>query len=410
MSHHKRSYLFLQGVCTPFFLRLADGLATHGHQIAKINFTGGDVVYWGRHPAWSYRGSAEQFSGFLKNIIDITGATDLVLFGDRRPIHRPAVTLAKSYGITVHVFEEGYFRPSWVTLERSGVNAHSQLPKDPSWYRQVQGCLPAAEPVRDFHSPLRIRAAHDVMYHFAGCLNPLLFPGYRTHAPSIAPVMYAGYCRRFALQPLHRRKDDATIAGLVASGVKYFLLPLQLNSDAQIRDHSRFADMTDVMAYVMESFAQHTTSSTRLVIKNHPLDTGLVPYASVIGDLARRFGIEGRVDFLETGNLPVLLGHASGVVTVNSTVGAWALTFNCPVVTLSNPIYNLPGLTFQGGLDQFWQGAEPPDADFFNCFKEVVVQTTQVNGGFYCNTGIEFTVTTAVERMTRERSLLEELL
>ncbi len=33
----------------------------------------------------------------------------------------------KSLGLTVHVFEEGYLRPHWVTYERGGSNGHSRL-------------------------------------------------------------------------------------------------------------------------------------------------------------------------------------------------------------------------------------------------------------------------------------------
>jgi capsular polysaccharide export protein len=54
--------------------------------------------------------------------------------------------------------------------------------------------------------------------------------------------------------------------------VPYYLLPLQLNSDAQIRDHCRFDDMNGVMEFVLESFATHAAGDARLVIKNHPLD------------------------------------------------------------------------------------------------------------------------------------------
>lgn len=410
MPCRKRSYLLLQGVCSPFFRRLADRLAADGHQVAKINFNGGDLAYWGRRPAWSYRGRVEQFGPYLQGVIETAGVTDIVLFGDRRPLHRQVTDIAVASNVKVHVFEEGYFRPFWVTLERGGVNAHSQLPKQADWFRKVHDRLPAVEPVKAFRSPLRIRAAHDLIYHLASSINPVLFSGYRTHAPCIAPVMYAGYCRRFSLQPLHRRRDAATVAGLVASGADFFLLPLQLNSDAQIRDYSSFVDMTDVMTYVMASFARHADNAARLVIKNHPLDAGLVNYPRIIRELEQRFDIGGRVDYLETGDLLTLLRHASGVVTVNSTVGAWGLDFDCPVITLSDPIYNLPGLTFQGDLDQFWSGAQSPDRQLFRCFKDVVVQTTQLNGGFYCATGIELAVTNAIDRLTRERSLLEELL
>ncbi|WP_458339329.1 capsular polysaccharide export protein, LipB/KpsS family, partial [Bordetella pertussis] len=65
------------------------------------------------------------------------------------------VALARASGVRVHVFEEGYFRPHWVTLERGGVNAHSS--------------------------------------HACNAWNPLLFPRYRTHAPHGAAREYAAY-------------------------------------------------------------------------------------------------------------------------------------------------------------------------------------------------------------------------
>ena len=55
------------------------------------------------------------------------GITDLVLYGDTRPIHAMAIARAKAAGVTVHVFEEGYLRPWWVTYERGGANGHSPV-------------------------------------------------------------------------------------------------------------------------------------------------------------------------------------------------------------------------------------------------------------------------------------------
>ncbi|MEF8723685.1 MAG: hypothetical protein V5B30_14170 [Candidatus Accumulibacter delftensis] len=53
-----------------------------------------------------------------------------------------------------------------------------------------------------------------------------------------------------------RKPRTGLIDKLVSSGVPFYLLPLQLNSDAQIRDHCRFDDMNGVMEFVMESFAR----------------------------------------------------------------------------------------------------------------------------------------------------------
>ena len=51
-----------------------------------------------------------------------------MVYGDtrRHPCRRP-IALARARGITVHVFEEGYLRPYWVTYERGGSNGHSRL-------------------------------------------------------------------------------------------------------------------------------------------------------------------------------------------------------------------------------------------------------------------------------------------
>jgi capsular polysaccharide export protein len=405
-----RTFLFLQGVCSPFFARLADALRSEGHRVFKVNFNGGDVAYWGGRSCWSYRGRVEGLHGYLDERYRKFAITDQILFGDRRPVHLSAIHQAKQRGIRTHVFEEGYFRPFWLTLERDGVNGHSRLPRDPGWFLEVGAQLPDRGEGEPFASPFRMRAMHDLAYHAASALNPILFPLYRTHAPDIALIEYAAYVRRFSRLRLRERRDLRTVTGLLGGSTPYFLLPLQLNSDAQIRDHSQFADMCGVMALVMDSFARHAPSQARLVIKNHPLDTGLVNYASIILEMEKRFGISGRIDYLESGDLMGLLDRARGVVTVNSTVGGLSLARQCPTTTLGDPIYNLPGLTFQGHLDDFWTNDERPDAELFRRFRNTVIHTTQVNGGLYCGRGIELAVGNCVRRLVAERSLLEELL
>ena len=116
---------------------------------------------------------------------------------------------------------------------------------------------------------------------------------------------------------------------------------------------------------VARSFAAAAPGDARLVVKNHPLDTGLDDHARFIGELERRLGLGGRIDYLETGDLAALLSHAQGVVTVNSTAGSAALAQRRPTMALGNPIYKLPGLTFHGPLDEFWREAPPPDAELF---------------------------------------------
>lgn len=405
-----RSFLLLQGVCSPFFLHLAARLKADGHQVHKINFNVGDWLYWRGGSAWSYRGKLADLQDFLDDKYRKFGITDQILFGDCRPVHQPAVAHGKACGIRTHVFEEGYFRPHWVTLEREGVNTNSLLPRDPRWFQDVGRRLPDPASVQPFRSPFRIRAAHDIAYHSAGFWNPIAFPRYRTHSPISAATEYAGYARRLPMLRVHAPRDDALIQELFRSATPFFVLPLQLGSDAQIREHSMFNDMAEVMEFVLTSFTRHAAAQTRLVIKNHPLDTGLEHHARTIRGLVTRFDLAGRVDYIETGNLDALLSHARGTVTVNSTVGALSLGLNCPTMALSNPIYHMPGLTFQGTLDDFWRQSAAPDAGLFRNFRNTVIHTTQVNGGFYCRDGIALAVEGSHRLLTSERSPLEELL
>lgn len=412
MTRQVRSYLFLQGVCSPFYQRLAEALGRRGHHVTKIHFNVGDGLYWSPQAgkAYAFRGPLDELPDFIETLYRRHGITDQLVFGDCRPVHRPAVELAQHHDVRTHVFEEGYFRPHWVTLERNGVNGHSLLPRDPAWYLEVGSRLPTPFKPKRFMSPFRVRARHDVRYHLAGLGNPLLFPYYRNHAPITAPVEYAGYIKRFAQLRRWKPKDKERIQALIEGRRPYFVLPLQLNTDAQVRDHSPFANMQEVLDRVMGSFALHAPGDALLCIKNHPLDMGLVNYARLVRRLERYYGIEGRTVYLESGDLNKLLHHAVGTVTVNSTVGIVSLEHGCPTLTLSDPIYHMAGLTFQEELDEFWHLPPPPSSELFRCFRDTVIHATQINGGFYCEPGIELAVANAMDILEAEHSPLERLL
>lgn len=410
-----RSFLMLQGVASPFFARLADALRACGHKVYKVNFNAGDLAFWfPRGDRAHFRGSLEQLPEFIESLWQRWGITDQILFGDRRPVHRAAVERAERFGVRTHVFEEGYFRPFWVTLEREGVNGHSLLPRDPEWFRKAArflSDLPEEKPSR-FHSAFRKRAGYDVIYHVAGMLNLVINPRYQTHSPITAPVEYAGYISRFMRLRFWRKRDAEVVNRLCREADRhpFYLLPLQLNTDAQIRDHSRFDNMQQAIEYVLESFARNASVFSRLLIKNHPLDMGLVDYPGQIGLLVKRLGLEGRVEYIETGNLEKALKFAAGTVTVNSTVGMVSLEKNCPTLCLSDPIYNLPGLTWQGELDDFWQDGGLPDVALFQAFHKVVVHATQINGGFYCFDGINLAVENSAKALCAEKTPFEALL
>lgn len=410
----KRHYLLLQGVCSPFFARLADQLTAKGHEVSKINFTGGDVAYWLPRGGTSYRLGIFELADFLSHFYKRYAVTDQIVFGDRRPIHRQALYQAKAQGVRNHVFEEGYFRPYWVTLERDGVNTRSHLPKNALWYlnqaTRLETEAPNTQAVSAFQSPFWRRAWHDVNYHLAGALNPLFFRRYRTHAQESAPLEYFGYARRLPRLQWLQHAERQRLQALLSKKTPFYFLPLQLNGDMQVRDQVVLPSMTKLLEHVLQSFATHAPATSALVIKNHPLDLGLVNYSKHIKRLSREYEIEGRVHYFETGDLNVILDHALGTVTLNSTVGNVALERGCATIALAEAIYALEGLTFQHGLDRFWVEPQEPDRRLYQAFRTVVLHATQVNGGFYCPQGMRLAAAGSLSRLTADHSPLEVLL
>jgi capsular polysaccharide export protein len=409
MNAPRQGFLFLQGLASPLFTRLGDHLRALGHAVHRVNFCAADAALWAGRPAWNFRGTLDELPPFLDATFGTHAITDVILFGDQRPVHRAAIAAARSRGARVHVFEEGYVRPDFITVERGGTNAASMLPRDPRWYLDVAAALPPVNDVRPMRVPLVTRARQDMAYRLCNALNPLAFPRYRTHRPFAAPIEYAGWARRFAQMPLHRRRDDDTIVRLLQRKAPYFLLPLQLNGDAQIVHHSSFDTIGDVIDAVLRSFAGHAPAGSEIVIKNHPLDTGLRAYRRQIGRLTRELDLGARVHYLESGHLPTLLAQALGTVIVNSTVGLSALSQGCPTKTLGRPIYDLPGLTARAGLDAFWREREPPDRTLFDAFRRTVIHATQVNGDFFTDDGVALAVA-GCDRMLGASSPLEQLL
>ena len=132
----ERHFLFLRGPFGPFFRQVADQLGISGFKVTKIVFDGGDLSDWGYlKPHTRYPEDEALWPAWIDRFLAERKITDLVVFNDCIEVHMAAIAAAKRRGLRVHVFEEGYFRPLWITLETDGVNAYSPCPRDPDFYR-----------------------------------------------------------------------------------------------------------------------------------------------------------------------------------------------------------------------------------------------------------------------------------
>lgn len=394
-----RRLLFLQGLATGFFPQLARALLDRGHAVRRINFNGGDRLFWPLPGALDFTGDLEDWPAFLKARVVEWEITDIILFGDCRPYHLVAREIAQRLQIDVHVAEEGYLRPNWITFERGGVNGHSSLPRDPDWYRKAALDTPEWTGGIPISSLFIRRAAGDVLYSLASAALSWRFPRYRSHRPWNPFVEYGGWLRKLARSPVERRRTAAALKTIRQSRRPYFVFPLQLNSDSQLKRHSPFGGNEPAIQKVIESFAAWAPPHTLLVIREHPLDNGLVNWRDKVQALADARSVGDRVYYVGGGDLIELLNQARALVTVNSTVGVIALALGLPVIALGSAIYDMPDLTFQDGLDGFWANAAAPDLVTFDAFRRVVAARTQVNGGFFSKNGLRLGLEGALARL-----------
>jgi capsular polysaccharide export protein len=177
-AYKGKRVLMLQGPVGPFFKRMARALEQVGAQVWKIDFNGGDWLFSTRNSI-AFRGRIEEWPAFLEQML-IEHRIDVVgLFGDCRPMHRVAHEVAARRGLEIGVYEEGYIRPDYITLEQHGVNGHSRIPRTPVFYLSTP---PADIPPRiEVGKTFWYAVGWAISYYIAAALLWPLFRHYRHH-------------------------------------------------------------------------------------------------------------------------------------------------------------------------------------------------------------------------------------
>lgn len=381
--------LLLQGPLGYFFSDFADWLQLHGKTVFKIHFNYGDELFWRSHAqASAYRGNCQDFPDFLAGFVNRHQIQAIVCFGDNRLYHLAAKKLCRQNQATSFwVFEEGYFRPFYVTLERDGVNAFSPLPRDRHFFLQTYPTLA----VKDYHEPPPVPggfwpiATTAARYYLAANLKRRQYPHYVHHRH----FDLWHYIRLWSISGLKRLNywlRDHNFARRVEKGEfgRFFLLPLQVFNDSQVKVHSDFSSVRNMLQHTLTSFAIHAPQDTQLIVKHHPMDRGFINYQKEIDAFVRKYpNMKNRVFYVHDVPLPPLLRQCAGVVTLNSTTGLSALIHNVPVKILGRASYDIPGITDQQKLADFWHHPTAPDREAFHAYRMYHINHTQIHGSFY---------------------------
>ncbi|HEU0221222.1 MAG TPA: capsular biosynthesis protein [Paracoccaceae bacterium] len=376
MAASGRHVLLLQGPCSWFFTYLGRALRERGARVTRILLCPGDRLFWRGPGAVAYRGRPEGWPARLRGLAARESVTDLVCLGDGRTWHRAAIDTLGPTGIRIHVVEQGYLRPNWLTIEPDGTGGNSRFPATPEAVWRLAEAAPPAEPPR-YRTSFAANSAMDVAFNLVNLLAArLLYPHYRTHALDPPFREWAGWLGKAIRYPWRRAAARAAEARIVAHAGPVFLFALQLETDFQIRLHGPPEGLRTSLAQVIRSHARHGPPDSLLVVKPHPLDNGWAPWARIVAEGGPR------CLYLDGGSLERLFLRLAGLVTVNSTAGFSALRAGVPVAALGRAIYGLPGLTWQGGLDGFWTGAAPPDTALLEALARALAVTIQVPGNF----------------------------
>ena len=392
----QRAFLFLQGPPGPFFRLLGQAIEARGVAVHRINLSGGDQLDW-PSGAIDFRGRFRDWPVFFDHFLRDRGITDLMLYGDCRPYHVSAHGIAALRGVRTQVLEEGYVRPDWMTLELEGVNARSTLSRDKHWFvREASQLAPEPEQA-PITASFRRRSRDSYWYYHHVVVGRLRYAHYRSHRSGSIVMEGLGWLWKF-LRARHYRRAAETVLGTI-EGKSMFVFPLQLSGDYQIRTHSPFPDMQSAAAYTIGSFAAHAPADSHLLLKAHPLDCSFFNWSGFVQREAQRHKLEGRLHYVDGGDLDTMVHAARGLVCVNSTSATLALQQGTPVCTIGEAIYDIPGLTHQGHLDTFWEAPPPPEPGVYPAFRRVLADRCLVRGGLASESAVGVLVDSILRRL-----------
>ncbi|MEO0692372.1 MAG: capsular biosynthesis protein [Pseudomonadota bacterium] len=385
-----RVFLFLQGPHGPFFHRLGAMLRLAGATVWRVGFNAGDRAFW-FHPASyiPYRGTAGDWPDTFTTLIADKDVTDIVLYGDVRPVHAEAVAEARRRGLTVHVFEEGYMRPYWVTYERGGTNGNSRL------MEMSVADMQAALALSDMEAPLppghwgdmRQHVFYGALYHWFVMFRNGQYRNFQPHRSLSVAREFQLYLKRLLLMPFHTLDRIQATMRIRFGGFPYHLALLQLEHDSSFQEHSPFSTMTEFLEQVIDGFAEGAPGHHHLVIKAHPLEDGRAPIRRTIRKMTRDKGLQGRVHYVRGGKLAQLLNDARSAVTVNSTAAQQVLWRGIPLKVFGRAVFAKPEFVSDQPLPDFFAGATRPDNRAYKDYRRYLLETSQLPGGFYSARG-----------------------
>jgi capsular polysaccharide export protein len=217
------------------------------------------------------------------------------------------------------------------------------------------------------------------------------------------------YYRKLSSQ----QRDFLQIQSLLEHGHgKYFLVPLQVEADSNLKHAALGWNSVRLISSVVKSFANSAPQDARLVFKIHPMERGHSSFTPLIRSTAQIFGVGDRVDVINNGSLGLLARHAAGMVTINSTSGLSAIFHGIPLLVIGQAIYTNPRLAVcahgNPDFDGFWSHKTVASESVRKAYIAWLKQEALNPGDFYVSDGIDLACEGIVERLNSAGILPEQ--
>jgi capsular polysaccharide export protein len=373
--------LLLMGPIGCFFSRFSTYLESQGVPVYKLSFPLHEFGFES-HQRINFSEPMEKFGPFLKQTLLDKDIHHIFMYGDFIDPHKIALDVVQELrplrSIDAWVFELGYIRPNYVSLELERANARSNLNKSAEFYHALPevNVIPQARRENGIRWRKLWKIPTFIQHSFAT---------YRIiqheHKLQPSPAYLLAQVRGFYRKTIYK-VTELSVRKKLKETAPFFLVPLQVSSDSQVLLSSDYSGMELFIEDVISSFARHALPGNRLFFKHHPRDRGYNHYGRLIRRTAKRHQVQSRVYYYHDGPLGPVLKRAKGVITINSTVGLQALYHATPVKVMGKTFYDLPGLTDQHDLDQFWTVQANSDRKLFRKFYLYLLRSTQINGNF----------------------------
>lgn len=270
---------------------------------------------------------------------------DVLLFNGRHNLFVSVLDqVSDLLGCRKLVFEQGLFRPDYLTIDGVGVNARNSVDSlegllDPEPYAYQRRAL-----YRDLVAQLPLAASQTYDYKRSVTALRLSLAYAATKLEPKWRLFLRSAENRDLLEaaclPGGKKVDQTRLLPVIDNSREYdymILCPLQVETDTQVVLHSPWIKtmqaLVDHVGAAVQVFNQGSTRKACVVFKTHPMETrpcavhhpdAFLIHESTVPDILRQ-----RCDL---------------VITINSTAGIEAIEARKPVITLGDAFYNFTGI------------------------------------------------------------------